>query len=204
LAGEGGKIKEGSDHPLTFGGSPIIVIPPGAPAVSDPVDMSVDPLALVSVSLYLPEITPLSTIHWDGHQTAYLAAGNKVADVDFKADSKLTQRVFLSEILVDAPAGARAVVAFGDSITDGDGSTVDGYDRWPDHPAERLATAGGPPVAVLNESISGAKILSDRMGTNALARFDTDERRRLRSNGRRDRSEDTDNSLNLLLVRPGA
>jgi lysophospholipase L1-like esterase len=174
LAAEGGKIKEGSDHAVTFGGSPTIVIPPGAPAISDAVDMSVDPLALVSVSLYLPEITPLSTIHWDGHQTAYVAAGNKVADVDLKADSKLTQRVFLSEILVDAPAGARAVVAFGDSITDGDGSTVDGNDRWPDRLAERLAKVGGPPVAVLNEGISGAKILSDRMGVNALARFDTD------------------------------
>jgi lysophospholipase L1-like esterase len=174
LAGEGAKIKEGSDHAVTFGGNPTIVIPPGAPAISDPVDMSVDPLALVSVSLYLPEITPLSTVHWDGHQTTYLAAGNKVADVDFKADSKLTQRMFLSEILVDAPAGARAVVAFGDSITDGDGSTIDGNDRWPDRLAERLSKTGGPPVAVLNEGISGAKILSDRMGVNALARFDTD------------------------------
>src|SRR4029077_5047687 len=174
LAGEAGKIKEGSAHAVTFGGNPTIVVPPGAPAISDPVDMSVDPLALVSVSLYLPEVTPLSTIHWDGHQTAYVGAGNQVANVDFKADSKMTQRVSLSEILVDAPAGARAVVAFCDSITDGDGSTVDGNDRWPDRLAGRLAKVGGPPVAVLNEGISGAKILSDRMGVNALARFDTD------------------------------
>ena len=174
LAQGGGKIKEGSAHAVTFGGNPTIVIPPGAPAISDPVDMRVDPLALVSVSLYLPEVTPLTTIHWDGHQTAYVGAGNQFADVDFKADSKLTQRAFLSEILVDAPAGARAVVAFGDSITDGDGSTVDGNDRWPDRLAERLAKVGGPPVAVLNEGISGAKILSDRMGVNALARFDAD------------------------------
>jgi lysophospholipase L1-like esterase len=174
LAGEGGAIKEGSGHAVTFGGNPTIVIPPGAPAISDPIDISVDPLALLSVSLYLPEVTPLTTVHWDGHQTAYVGAGNQVASVDFKSDSKLTQRAFLSEILVDAPAGARAVVAFGDSITDGDGSTVDGNDRWPDRLAERLAKVGGPPVAVLNEGISGAKILSDRMGVNALARFDAD------------------------------
>ena len=148
LAGEAGKIKEGSAHAVTFGGNPTIVVPPGAPAISDPIDMSVDPLALVSVSLYLPEVTPLSTIHWDGHQTAYVGTGNQVANVDFKADSKMTQRVFLSEILVDAPAGARAVVAFGDSITDGDGSTVDGNDRWPDRLAERLAKVGGPPVVL--------------------------------------------------------
>jgi lysophospholipase L1-like esterase len=174
LAGQGGKIQEGSDHAVTFGGSPTVVIPPGAPAISDPIDMTVAPLALVSVSLYLPEVTPTTTMHWDGHETAYVAAGNKVADVDFKADSKQTQRVFLSEIMVDAPADAHAIVAFGDSITDGDGSTVDGNDRWPDRLAERLAAAGGPPVAVLNEGISGAKVLSDRMGVNALARFDED------------------------------
>lgn len=173
LAGEDGKIQEGSDHTVTFGGESSIVIPPGAPAISDPVDISVAPLALVSVSLYLPDITPTSTIHWDGHETAYIAARNKAADVDFKADSKLTQRMFLSEILVDAPANARAVVAFGDSITDGDGSTVDGNDRWPDRLAERFVAAGAP-VAVLNEGISGAKVLSDRMGVNALARFDAD------------------------------
>ncbi len=174
LAGEAGKIQDGSDHALTFGGQSSIVIPPGAPAISDPVDMSVQPLALVAVSLYLPDITPTSTIHWDGHETAYIAAGNKVADVDFKADSKLTQRLLLSEILVDAPANARAIVAFGDSITDGDGSTVDGNDRWPDRLAERFVAAGGAPVAILNEGISGAKVLSDRMGVNALARFDAD------------------------------
>jgi hypothetical protein len=67
LAADGGKIKDGSDHAITFGGNPSIVIPPGAPAISDPVDMSVDPLALVSISLYLPQITPLTTVHWDGH-----------------------------------------------------------------------------------------------------------------------------------------
>jgi hypothetical protein len=174
LAGDSGKIQEGTDHAVTFGGETSIVIPPGAPAISDPVDMTVQPLARVAVSLYFPEITPTSTIHWDGHETAYVAAGNKVGDVDFKADSKQTQRVFLSEILVDAPTNARAIVAFGDSITDGDGSTIDGDDRWPDRLAERFAAAGGAPVAVLNEGISGAKVLSDRMGVNALARFDAD------------------------------
>ena len=58
--------------------------------------------------------------------------------------------------------------------TDGDGSTVDGNDRWPDVLAERFAKAGGAPVAVLNEGISGAKVLTDRMGVNSLARFDRD------------------------------
>jgi lysophospholipase L1-like esterase len=174
LAADGGKIVAGSDHAVTFGGSPSVVIPAGAPAISDPVDMSVEPLAKLSVSLFLPDISPTSTMHWDGHQTAYVAAGEKVADEDLNAASKQTQRAFLSGIMVEAPRGARAVVTFGDSITDGDGSTVDGNDRWPDVLAERFAKAGGAPVAVLNEGISGAKVLTDRMGVNALARFDRD------------------------------
>ncbi len=174
VADADGKIKAGTDHALTFGGQAAVTIPPGAPAVSDPVDFAVDPLSRLSVSLFFPEVAPATTIHWDGHETAYVASGNKVSDVDFAADSKQTQRVFLSEILVDAPEGARAVVMFGDSITDGDGSTVDGDDRWPDDLAARLSAAGGAPVAVLNQGISGAKVLTDRMGVNALARFDRD------------------------------
>jgi lysophospholipase L1-like esterase len=174
LAGEGGKIQEGTDHALTFSGSPSVTIPAGAPAISDPVEMAVEPLSSIAVSLFFPEVAPATTIHWDGHDTAYVAAGNKVGEIGFKADSTQTQRVFLSEIMVDAPADARAVVTFGDSITDGDGSTVDGSDRWPDLLASRLVDAGGPPVAVLNQGISGAKVLTDRMGVNALARFEHD------------------------------
>lgn len=174
LADKGSAIVEGSGKPLTFGGRTSVVIPPGAPVVSDPVDLSIASLGSVAVSLFLPDVTPVTTFHWDARQTTYVVAGNKVGASDFKADSTVTSRIFLSEILVDRPANARAIVTFGDSITDGDSSTVDANHRWPDVLARRLAEAGGPPVAVLNQGISGAKVLSDRMGVNALARFDRD------------------------------
>jgi lysophospholipase L1-like esterase len=174
LTADGPDIQPGSDRALTFGGKASIVIPPGAPAISDPVDLTVAPLSEVSVSLHFPKTAPTDTIHWDGHQTGFVASGNKVAEAALEPESKQTQRVFLSEILVDAPENARAIVLFGDSITDGDGSTVDGNDRWPDHLAKRLADQGGAPVAVQNQGISGAKVLSDRMGVNALARFERD------------------------------
>ena len=174
LSDKGAAIEAGSDRTLTFGGHASITIPPGAPAISDPVDLTVAPFGSLAVSLFLPEVTPTTTMHWEGVQTAYIAAGNKVSDADVKADSTTVSRLFLSEILVDEAPGARAIVTFGDSITDGNGSTVDANHRWPDLLARRLANAGGAPVAVLNEGISGAKVLSDRMGTNALARFDRD------------------------------
>ena len=66
------------------------------------------PLGNVAVSLYLPEVTPTTTMHWDGRQSAYIVAGNKVSDTDIKPDSKTESRLVLSGILVDAPANARA------------------------------------------------------------------------------------------------
>jgi lysophospholipase L1-like esterase len=175
VAGQGGAIVAGSDRALTFGGQPTVTIPPGAPVISDPVDLKVEPLSEVAVSLFLPQITPLDTFHWEGVQTAYISPeGNFAGDTEMKKDSTIKSRLFLSGIMVDAPAGARAIVTFGDSITDGANSTPDANHRWPDFLARRLAEAGGTPVAVLNEGISGDRVLRDRMGVNALARFDRD------------------------------
>jgi lysophospholipase L1-like esterase len=149
--------------------------PPGAPVISDPVELTVAPLGSLAVSLFLPEQTPLTTFHWEGVQTAYISPeGNFVGDADMKADSTIKSRLFLSAIMVDAVPNARALVTFGDSITDGANSTPDANHRWPDILAKRLVQQGGASIAVLNEGISGARVLTDRMGVNALARFDRD------------------------------
>ena len=71
--------------------------------------------------------------------------------------------------------GRAAVVALGDSITDGAGAKQGTYEDWPDQLAKRLsASAGGTQVAILNEGIGGNRILHDGAGVNALARFDRD------------------------------
>ena len=79
LSDGGAAIKAGSDRALTFSGNPSVTIPPGAPAISDPVDLDVAPLGSVAVSLYFPEVAPTTTMHWDGRQTAYIVAGDKTA-----------------------------------------------------------------------------------------------------------------------------
>jgi lysophospholipase L1-like esterase len=174
LAGDGSAIVAGSDRPLTFGGRASVTVPPGAPILSDPVDLEVPALGSVAVSLYFPEITPTSTFHWEGVQTAYISGeGSFAGEPDFEAAQTITSRIFLSEIMVDAPPDARAIVTFGDSITDGATSTVDANHRWPDFLAERLNEADAR-VAVINQGISGARVLRDRMGDNALARFERD------------------------------
>ncbi|MEC5159855.1 SGNH/GDSL hydrolase family protein [Janthinobacterium sp. CG_S6] len=173
LAGAGSAIVPGTDRPLTFGGNTFAVVPPGAPLLSDPVDLALAPLASVAVSVFLPHATAATTFHWDGRQTAYLAPGEHVASARIEAERTTTARIFLSgiQVEVEAAADAGAVVVLGDSISDGNGAGVDANARWPDFLAARLAPRK---VAVLNAGISGARLLGDRMGANALARFERD------------------------------
>ncbi len=91
---------------------------------------------------------------------------------DFQADSTVKSRLLLSRILTTAKAEFSAIVFFGDSITDGNCSTVDTNNRWPDHIAERLQAENYPDIAVVNEAYSGDRVLTNGMGTNALSRFD--------------------------------
>ncbi len=174
LAGKDGALA-GPGVALTWGGRSFVVVPPGAPIVSDPVDLTAAPLASLAVSLYLPEKAALTSVHWDGGQTAYISGhGDFTGAATFAADSTLKQRLFLSGIQVKAKPAARAIVFFGDSITDGACSTADANARWPDHIAERLLAAGHKNVAVVNEAFSGNRVLANGMGTNALSRLNAD------------------------------
>jgi lysophospholipase L1-like esterase len=175
IAGKDGSVDEATVKPLTWGGKSSVVVPAGAPIVSDPVDLPAKALSELSVSIFLPKKTALSSVHWDGVQTAYISRpGDFTKDATFKADSTLKSRLFLSDILVDAAEDSRSIVFFGDSITDGNCSTPDTNNRWPDLVAERLQKANHANVAVVNEAFSGNRVLTDGMGINALARFDDD------------------------------
>jgi lysophospholipase L1-like esterase len=173
LSAGAGAIDAAGLKKLTWGGRDWVEIPPGAPVVSDAVDLPVKPLASVAVSIYLPKKTGISTVHWDGAQTGYISgAGDKTADAQFKPDSTTKSRLFLSGILTNARPDSQSIVFFGDSITDGACSSVDTNNRWPDHIAERLQAEGHPDVSVVNEAYSGDRVLTNGMGTNALSRFD--------------------------------
>ena len=173
LSAGGETVDPATVKPVTFSGQTSAVIPPGAPLVSDPVDLAVKPLSSVAVSFYLPKKTGITSVHWDGAQTTYVSGtGDKTKDADFKPGSTDKSRLFLSRILTTAKPNSNAIVFFGDFITDGACSTVDTNNRWPDHIAERLQAEGHPDVAVVNEAYSGDRVLTNGMGTNALSRFD--------------------------------
>lgn len=171
LSRGGAMIDAGSDRALRFGGQPGVTVAPGAQVISDPVDVPVAPLSEWAVSTFLPQATPVTTFHWGAQQTAALASGDASAARDLPGATPVPGRIFLAGVLVERQADTPVVVAFGDSLTDGNGSTPGANRRWPDFLARRLAPQG---VGVVNAGISGARVWGDKMGVNAMARFDAD------------------------------
>src|SRR3954470_12039106 len=127
--GQVGKLA-GSLRPLTFGGAKRVTLLPGAPALSNPVELNVAPLSDLAINLYLPAATELATVHQVGLQMADVSApGYFTASAVFPVVDRFTHRFFLTGVLVEPRATTRAVVTFGDSITDGTNSTVDANGR---------------------------------------------------------------------------
>jgi lysophospholipase L1-like esterase len=171
----GSGIMPGSDRALTFGGRPSTLVPPGSVVVSDPVDLAVPALGDLAISLYLPDDTGLPTIHPDGMHTAYLAPGNATGEAEVQASATTTAYLWLAGIDVFAPSRAGAVVAFGDSITDGVGATMDAERAWTSRLAATFARdTSSPPLAVVNAGLSGNRLLRHGFGVSALTRFDRD------------------------------
>jgi lysophospholipase L1-like esterase len=160
-----------------------VTLPAGGEAVSDPVSLDFKSFEKLDVSLYTSDTTGPSTEHLDGQQTSYATppnTGDHTADESGAAFTKsTTERYYLDGIDVQALGSVGAVVAVGDSITDGEGGPPDRDDRYPDALARRLLAApGSPHLTVLDAGISGNEILTDAeasgAGQSALNRLDTD------------------------------
>lgn len=161
-------LQDGSGVALTFGGRRSVTVAPGQSVTSDAAALPVAARQRLSVSAWLPAPSPVNTFHWGAQQTAFAVPGNHTASATLTAPQALSGRAFLSAVQVSGGA-RRSVAAFGDSITDGNGSTPDRNRRWPDQLADLLGD-----VAVVNAGISGARLLADGMGERALARFEHD------------------------------
>ncbi|MGJ7603378.1 SGNH/GDSL hydrolase family protein [Variovorax sp. LT1R20] len=170
--GEGSAIVEGTDRAVRFGGQAEVTVPPGARLVSDPVDLPLPAFSEVAVSLYLPKPSQPAGFHFDARETAYVASGDLTGVAKMPpAASQWSTRVYVSGLVVETPTPPATVVALGDSITDGNGSTPGANTRWPDALAERLAPRG---VGVLNAGISGGRLMKDGMGRAGLERAGRD------------------------------
>ncbi|MFF8379840.1 SGNH/GDSL hydrolase family protein [Streptomyces sp. NPDC015661] len=177
---KGGAVQPGSVRPLTFGGGRTsVTIPAGGTLLSDGVPFRTAALESVTVTLYLADPTGPATFHHLAAATSYRATGDHRADSSGTAFTETSASwYYLSGIEVSGgrdTARRDGIVTFGDSITDGVGSTPDADNRYPDELAERLA-ATGRSRAVLNHGIGGNQVTNDTTwaGEKAVARFQKD------------------------------
>ncbi|MFC7816510.1 GDSL-type esterase/lipase family protein [Streptomyces sp. NPDC057367] len=170
---------------LTFGGSPQVVVPAGGRVMSDIARLAVPYGADVLVTTYSPVPSGPVTHHPHAQQISYLADGEHTADVTavaYTTETRVWRYLTALDVLSHEADGT--VVALGDSITDGFGSDTNANNRWTDTLAERLHEAAGngrdtPRYSVVNQGISGNRILTSRAGRpadnpSALSRFERD------------------------------
>ena len=168
-------IDPASDKALTFSGASEVTLPAGAEAISDPIPFPVAPLSDLAVSFHLVEPPFPQTGHPGSRATSYYVHGDSVSAANLPDAKHVDHWYQVSEIDVEAQPGAGAIVALGDSITDGHGATTNGNDRWTDVLAARLqASPATREIGVSNQGIGGNHLLTDGLGPNALARFDRD------------------------------
>ena len=170
LRTSGSSVAAGSDRELLFGARTSIVIAPGSSALSDALAFPVPALSDLVVSFYLPDPAGSTTFHPSAHQTNYIAEGNVSAQTDLPEQQPTGSIYFLTNVDVRGQGVNGAVVTLGASITEGYAATDNTPNRWPDVLAQRLVQAGIH-IGVLNEGISGNRLLVEGAGPNAEERF---------------------------------
>ncbi|MFD6950631.1 G-D-S-L family lipolytic protein [Nocardiopsis sp. TSRI0078] len=159
-----GAATDGAAVPLTFGGRSETVLPAGGQVFSDPAGISVPPQTDLLVSVHLPERVTTAPVHYASVDTNYTSepgSGDHTLDPSGEPfTGKVGQWPFLTGVeVLDGPG---AVVALGDSITDGVRSTRDAHARWPDVLSARLAAQPElPHPGVLNLGVSGNHVVRD-------------------------------------------
>lgn len=168
-----GAIDAGTSRALRFRGAPGAVIPPGGVLYSDPLAFDLPPLGAIAVSLHFGAISStVITSHSGSRTTSFIQNGDAVAAAAMTGATRTDRWYVITGLEVLVPsAGSGTVVAIGDSITDGRGSTTNGNDRWTDFLADRLA--GNPAttrVAVGNLGIgaTGVSLAQDRFRRDIL------------------------------------
>ena len=173
----GATVVPGTNRQLTFSQRESITVPAGAEVLSDPLPGEVAAQQNLAVSVFVQGTTGTVTGHNLALQSSYVSTSGDHAAEDAGTAFQTTvgNWYWLDGVVVTEPKNVRAVATLGDSITDGAGSSANTNSRWPDFLARRLLEKPKPQqLGVLNEGISGNKVLLDGAGVSALARFDRD------------------------------
>jgi lysophospholipase L1-like esterase len=178
----GSALDPSSLHAVHFHGSATAIIPPGETIDSDPVHFDVHAKDMLGVSIHVAKATAPSTWHPDPVQDQYLSTrGNYTASATMPAARTIDATLWLSGVEVASAVPTSAIVALGDSITNGLHSTVNASRRYPDVLADRLRDAdkaGRCRHAVLNTGIDGNEVTTADgaigPGESMVQRFDRD------------------------------
>jgi lysophospholipase L1-like esterase len=174
----GPEIVPGTARALSFAGRRAVAIPAGRGVASDPVVLRVHSGTHLAVSLYFAVPSGPVTQHTQARQVNWVAAGARTLDTSARAFFIQTQSWYLlSGVDVLAPRRDRgAVVALGDSITDGVGASLDANARYPNDLTRLFAARPGPTLSVVDEGIGGNRVLNatECCGEGAVARFRRD------------------------------
>jgi len=168
--------RDGRDRPVpaTLHGRARWRIPPGETAVSDPVGLAVAAGEDLLVNCYTAGSAAPSAFLAAAQRTGYAVPGHQVGRAGHGQPHPFPSLYWVTRVLTDAPADGPVVVAFGDSITRGDGTTVDAEQRYPDQLQARLRAAGQPGAVVLNAGLGGNRLLRPVVGPPMTGRFDRD------------------------------
>lgn len=169
-AGVDGAVVPGTDHVVTFDGHTSVIVPGGAPLLSDPIDLPTRALEKLYISTYLPNAVPTRA-----PRTLFQYVAGKSGDFTAEATlpSPRLMRIppYVTLVEVQTATPTNVVVALGDSITQGTASTANAFRGWPDRLAERLVNQHW---AVVNAGIGGNRLLRYGLGPSVLARLDRD------------------------------
>ncbi|CAN5922422.1 SGNH/GDSL hydrolase family protein [soil metagenome] len=195
LQESGSAVLKGTNQPVLFGGQKSVTVPPGQSVVSDALALPfVTTAALpllkgrkLAISFHVAGESGPMTWHAKALQTSYLSPPGSGALGQDEGESAFPYSTaswyFLDEVDMNLPAKASVIVAFGDSITDGTGTTINGDDRWPDVLSRRLHAAYGDDFIVVNQGIGGNQVAGPAEyspakpmagGPSAVSRLDRD------------------------------
>lgn len=167
-------VAPGTSRRVTFQGRGSVVVPPGEHVESDPLEMDVPAGGNLTVSAYLDEgqARHAVTSHPGSRTTSYLVAGDRVGDTELPGAVPVDHWYFLRGLRVPANPATAVAVLVGDSLTDGNGSTTNQNNRWPDQLFERLQhSPDTSDIAVLRHAAGGTRLLDDGQGPDALGRL---------------------------------
>jgi lysophospholipase L1-like esterase len=168
----GNAIDTTTDTAVRFSGATSVTIAAGQLVFSDAFSFKLAPLSNVAITIHFASQSGNVTGHPGSRETSFIQSGNAVSAASFASPVSVEHWYYIMNVnsFINTPGGS--LMAFGDSITDGRGSTTNGNNRWPDDLARRLQANGTTVnIGMANEGIGGNAVVSGGLGPTGLSRF---------------------------------